>query len=475
MQFAQAKTFGQRLANVNWPAWRAEYRAFWPLAVPLALVQLGSTLTGMVDTAIAGRGGELPLAATGMGSAIFLAGSVLGLGCGYGADPLISQAVGRNEKQAAYRWLWQGIYLALLASLPLWGLCHLTSKLLPALGVEQALADASRTYLRGRLPSLPPFCLVAVLRAYLQAMGRTRPILMSTVVMNLFNAAADWALMFGDAGLVRLGLPAVGLPAMGIFGLGIASTLATVLQACLLGWAIYAHADARPPAKLSAVPAPDPTALRRLLRLGLPAGSQVLAEVGVFSLVSLLAGSLGVTAMASHQAALMLVSCTFGACLGVGAATTVRVGRAIGRRDTAAVRRGGLVGLQVGVGLMSLSSLAMLLVPETLMRLMTHDPQVVHNGAKLIRIAAFFQLADGVQAVLAGALRGAGITRFPFLVNIVAHWGMGVPVALALTFLFDFGVAGLWWGLTLGLVVVSGCLWLRFVRMTRTAVATLEV
>jgi MATE family multidrug resistance protein len=99
----------------------------------------------------------------------------------------------------------------------------------------------------------------------------------------------------------------------------------------------------------------------------------------------------------------------------------------------------------------------------------------VQNGAKLIRIAAFFQLADGVQAVLAGALRGAGITRFPFLVNIVAHWGMGVPVALGLTFVFGFGVAGLWWGLTLGLVVVSWCLWLRFVRMTRTAVAALEV
>jgi MATE family multidrug resistance protein len=466
-------------------AWRREWSALWPIALPLALVQFGNTLTGMVDTAIAGRSSELDLAATGLGSAIFFAGSVLGLGCGYGADPLIAQAFGAGRLQDAYRWLWQGLYLALFASVPLWGFCTLISWALPSLGVEPELATAARIYLDGRLLSLLPFCLISVLRSYLQAAGRNGTILNSTIAMNLFNLVADWLLLFGDPGLVRLGLPACGLPAMGVFGLGVASSLATLLQAAMLGFSVWRMHRRRPPVPATGAAAPvlAPVGglmgprwvdLRRLFDLGLPAGLHILAEAGTFSLIALLAGRVGTMAAAAHQCAIMLVSGTFGACLGVGAAATVRVGHAIGRGDNPGVRLAGVVSLSLGGGLMVVASLLMLLCPQALMRLMTDRPAVIESGSTLLQIASLFQVVDGLQAVLAGALRGAGITRYTFLVNLVSHWGIGMPLAFTLAFYLQQGVRGLWWGLTLGLCLVCLALWRRFSQLLRAPIVALE-
>ncbi len=458
-------------------AWKKEWCALWPIALPLSLVQFGNTLTGMVDTAIAGRSSELDLAATGMGSAIFLAGSVLGLGCGYGADPLIAQAFGGKRPQDAYRWLCQGLYLALAASVPLWLFCQLIGTALPLLGVETELASAARRYLDGRLLSLLPFCLVSVLRAYLQAAGRNGAILASTIGMNLFNLVADWLLLFGDAGLVRLGLPPIGMPALGVFGLGVASSLATFLQAGALGlsaWRMPRPRDPvshRPVARLGAPRLED---LRRLFALGLPAGLHILAEAGIFSVVGLLAGRVGTLAVAAHQSALMLVSGSFGACLGIGAAATVRVGHAIGRGERHGVRLAGLLSLGLGGTLMCLAALAMWFIPATLMGLMTDRPAVIAAGSELLRIACLFQVVDGLQVVLSGALRGAGITRFTFLVNLVAHWGIGMPLALYLTFFWGAGLAGLWWGLTVGLSLVCAALWWRFARLMHAPLAPLE-
>ena len=209
--------------------------------------------------------------------------------------------------------------------------------------------------------------------------------------------------------------------------------------------------------------------VRRVYQLGMPVGLQLLAEMGIFSLVALLSGALGPEVASAHQVALGLASFTFMGAVGVSGATAVRVGHAIGAGSSP--RRAGLLGIALGAAIMTVGAVAFTAVPHALVSAFTKDERVIAIGVDLLRIAALFQLFDGVQAVAAGALRGAGDVRFPFVANVVAHWLVGFPVALTLGFALHLGARGLWWGLTSGLVVASTALALRFSAISRRGIA----
>lgn len=447
---------------------RADFVRLVRLSVSLGAVQMGYALMGFVDTAVAGRAGGEVIAAAGLGASLFFAITILGIGIGLGIDPMVAQALGAQRPNDARRALWHGVYVGVALSAPLAVVLLALAELLPYFGIAPALAHDTRAYVLGRVASLPFLLAGVAVRGYLQAQHVSRPVLWSVALANVVNLVANWLLLFGDAGLAMLGLPAVGLPALGVFGIGVASTVATVVQLAAM----------IPAARKLAPPGGEPVhrfskaIFTRLLSLGTPFGFQMLAEVGVFAMVSMLMGRMGSGAMAAHQVALMIASLTFSFCVGIGAATSVEVGRAIGRGDAQATRRAGLGGIYFGAAFMLLPSVVMAVAPESIARLMTDDPLVLPAAAALLRIAAVFQVADGVQAVATGALRGAGLTRWSFVANLVAHWLIGLPAALGLAFGLGLGPAGLWWGLTAGLVAVALALALKFGAASRGRIAT---
>jgi len=196
-----------------------------------------------------------------------------------------------------------------------------------------------------------------------------------------------------------------------------------------------------------------------------------LTEVGVFAAVSLLIGRLGPTPTAAHQIALGLASFTFMGVLGISGATSVRVGRAIGAREEGGPRRAGLVGVGLGAAYMACWGLIFVLTPLPLARLFSPDAAVLDVAVTLIRVAAAFQIFDGIQGVASGALRGAADTRFASWVNVACHWGVGLPSAVFFGVILGQGAVGFWWGLSLGLLVVSAALFLRFWRISSRAIA----
>jgi MATE family multidrug resistance protein len=197
------------------------------------------------------------------------------------------------------------------------------------------------------------------------------------------------------------------------------------------------------------------------------------AEVGIFALVALLAGRLGTLHLASHQLVIGLASFTFTVALGIAAAGTVRVGTAIGARNAIATRQAGRAAFIGGGAFMTLSALAFALAPRTMARLVTDQENVIVAAIPLMMVAAVFQISDGIQAVGAGVLRGAGDTKYTFYANIFGHWVIGLPLALLLGFRYEMGIVGLWWGLCAGLTVVAALLFVRFERLSRTAIAPL--
>ena len=198
---------------------------------------------------------------------------------------------------------------------------------------------------------------------------------------------------------------------------------------------------------------------------------QIVAEAGSFALVTFLVGTFGTRPLSGHQIALTVVSCTFQMALGIGAATSVRVGTEIGRGDAQATRRAGLVGIAAGTSIMIGGALLLFAIPRALARTLTDDPHVIEASLPFLFVAACFQLADGAQTVAQGALRGAGDTRFPLFVNLLGHWAIGLPLGLALAYALDLGPETLWWGLSAGLFVVAVLATGRFVVVTRGRVS----
>lgn len=434
----------------------SELKALTRLATPIAAARIGFILLGIVDTAVVGRLGEIPLGAVGLANALFFAFAMFGGGLVMGVDPIISQALGAGEDEVAEQGLWQGLWLAGIVSLPLCVLAASSTLVLAPLGVEPETARQASVYLWSRIPALPLLLAYTGLRTFLQAKGLARPMVVGVVVANVLNLPFNILLVFGDASLTAAGLPAIGLPALGILGAGITSTVVSLVQLAVVALALRQTGEASRRRPL------DPELLRRSFALGLPIGLQRLAEMGIFSVTGLLMARIGTRAVATHQVVMTLVTTTFMVPLGVSAAAAVRVGRAIGAGDHEAARRSGFVAFGMAIAFMGICATIMLLAPRALARLLTDEAPVLDAAVSLLAIGALFQVSDGLQVVGAGALRGLGDTRVVLYLNVAGHYGLGVPIGIALAFGYGYGGAGLWWGLFIGLSAVAVALVARF-------------
>ena len=452
-------TIDARASHGDWNAGGAapvkrELWALFKLAGPIAFTQAGYALTGLVDTAVVGRLGAGPLGATGLANGLFFALAVVGIGAMLGLDPLFAQAFGAADQKRARDLIWQGLWMSLAVTLALAPPIAALPLILEPAGIEPAIARDARLFLWLRMPGLLPMFAFAALRSYQQAAQRTRALVVATLAANVANFLLDVLLIFGKAGFPALGAP----------GSALATSICSFLQFGILVVAVKPPRATRPIA----------ADLRKALRVGIPVGLHMGAEVGIFALVGLLAGRLGAESLAAHQVAIALASFTFCAAVGVGMAGTVRVGRAVGARDTPGARRAGLIAFAGGAGVMSVAALGFWLAPTSIARVLSDREDVIAASVPLLGVCAVFQLSDGVQGVGAGVLRGIGDTRFTFLANIAGHYAVGLPVAVVLGFAYGRGVIGLWWGLCAGLTAVAISLLTRFLRLSSRELRPLE-
>jgi multidrug resistance protein, MATE family len=424
---------------------RAEFKPMLALAGPVVLAEVGWVTMGIVDTIVVGPLGPAAIGAVGIGSIMFLALAIFGMGLLLGLETLVSHAYGAGRLDECHRWLMHGVTLGLIAAPVLTAAALVGISLLPMWGFPPEVLGPTMSYLRVITWSLLPLLLYAAFRRYLQALGIVRPITFALVSANIINAVAAWALVYGH----------LGLPALGTTGSALATVASRIYLAAVLLAAVVSY-DRHHQISLFSVPwKPRRKSLVRLLRLGLPAAAQVTLELGVFAAASALAGRLDAVSLASHQITLNLASLTFMVPLGVASAGAVRVGHAVGRRDAHAASQAGSVALMMGTGFMAAAAFVFVVAPGPLLALFTSSRAVMALGARLLLVAAMFQVFDGLQGVSTGVLRGLGDTRTPMLVNLVGHWLLGLPIGYALCFWWGWGVVGLWVGLSAGLIAVG--------------------
>jgi MATE family multidrug resistance protein len=426
---------------------RSELISTLRIAVPVVLAELGWMSMGIVDTIMVSPLGPSAIGAAGVGTSLHMSLAIFGMGVLLGLDTLVSQAYGAREIGECRSWLLNGVALALALTAPAILISLAALIAIPWMGFHPEVMPRLQAYFSVVLWSTPFLLLYAACRRYLQGVHIVTPVMFALVSANVINAAANWMLIYGH----------LGFPRLGIAGAAWATLLSRVYMLAVLAAAIWWHEQRRGAAEWP-VQAVHAARVWRLIELGFPAASQITLEVGVFALATMLAGMLDPISSASHQIALNLAGAAFMVPLGIASAGAVRVGHAIGARDPKRAAASGWTALALGVAFMTCSGLVFLLAPRPLIALFTRDAAVLALGSSLLSIAALFQLFDGIQGVATGTLRGLGDTRTPMMVNLAAHWLLGLPVGYALCFTLGWGVRGLWWGLSSGLIVTGAIL-----------------
>jgi MATE family multidrug resistance protein len=416
------------------------------LAIPVVLSELGWMAMSIVDTIMVGRLSPAAIGAVGISSAIFYTPTLFGIGLLLGLDTLVAQAFGRGDFDDCHRALAQGVYLAIGYTPIAMLLVGIAPHFFPLMGITEAVRAPATQYIRLLVYSTLPLLVYAAFRRYLQGVGKVRPVTFALISANLVNWFGNWALIYGK----------LGLPAMGVRGSALSTCVARTYMAGVLVWWAWKHERERGHPLFARWPGLRPAQFRRLLQLGWPAASQLLFEVGAFSLATLLAGRLPPDILAAHQIVLNSASLTYMVPLGFSAAAAITVGHAVGAGDRARARRGGSMAIVIGAIFMALAATAFLTIPRALIHIYTHDLQTVAVGVKLLAVAAVFQIFDAIQGIGTGALRGLGKTRGPMLVNLVAYGVIGLPIGYILCFKTSLGIYGLWSGLTLALIFAAG-------------------
>jgi MATE family multidrug resistance protein len=442
-------------------SWREDMSETVKLAVPIAFTQLGQIAMMTTDLALLGRLGERVVAASALAHTILFAAFVLGMGLVSAVAPLAAQAFGSRNPRMVRRALRVGLWAAVALGVPLSLLQLYGNDILIVLGQDDESAALAARYLQGLAWSLIPGWWFIALRGFMGAVNRPEPALWITLVAVPANALLAYALIYGE----------FGLPKLDLLGAGIATTTINIGMCAACIWVCYARHPFRKYRVLGNFWRSDWPLFWQLVAIGPPISLTFLLEYGLFAVAALMMGWISTTALAAHQIALTTAAILFMVPFGISMAATVRVGHAVGRRDAEATRRAGFTAICLGTLFMAAMTVVVILARHQIPLLFlggTADAGATASlAATLLVVGATFFVADGVQTIGAGALRGLNDTRIPLLFSAICFWVIGFGSSYRLGFPGGMGTVGIWIGLSIGLAAYALLLVWRFHALTK--------
>ena len=429
-----------------------ESRVLLRIGLPVVVSGVLNLSMQFVDTVMTGHAGPNELAAVASASALFHPIFCLGIGVMVALTPIVAQLEGADRIHQIGTNVRQGIWISMLLALLSMLLLPYLSNLLLWMDYESEVVRITDGYLKAVIWGFPAAYAFLAIRHSLDGLGITRPCMYLTLLGLAVNIVGNYALIFGN----------FGFPKMGAVGAGWTTTIAHWV--ILIGALIYLQSSQRSSTIrfLSRFDWPIWSYWREILRIGIPSGLSSGAETFMFTVVALMMGKFGVTALAAHQISINVAGLTFMIPMGISAAITQRVGNAVGQQNWEEVRFRGWLGVGVCVGIMSLTASIFILFPELIIGLYTSDNAVTDLAISILWMAALFQLSDGLQVSSMSALRGLKDTRIPLLTNLFSYWPVGMGLAYLFGFVWEWGVISVWGGLIAGLSVAAVLHSLRF-------------
>ena len=430
--------------------YRAHFRATIALGLPMVGTMLAQILMGVTDTIMLGWLGAAPLAASVLGTQIFLMLMLTGSGFAQAVVPLAAHALGAGDTTILRRAVRMGFWVTAAFSIITFPIMWFSEPILLALGQEAPLAKMADSYLAIAKWALLPNLLIMVLRSYFGVVNKAHIVLVTTLAAAALNAALNYALIFGNWGA----------PALGIEGAAYATLGSSLLSMALLMIMSNWHPALRPHAILQRFWRSDWPAFFEVAKVGWPIGISILAEFALFSFSAIMMGWFGTVALAAHGIVMQVISVSFMVPLGLSQVATVRLGLAKGRKDPTEITMAGRAVLMVGLGFALSISVLFVLIPAPTLTLFldinTADaPDILAFSIPLLIVAAAFQLVDTQQVLAAGLLRGLKDTRVPMQIALFSYWVIGIPAAYLISQYTSAGALGIWLGLAIGLTFSS--------------------
>ncbi|MBV8975934.1 MAG: MATE family efflux transporter [Alphaproteobacteria bacterium] len=455
---------GRRVVGQGVDAWAAEARETLKLALPLIFTQVAQMAIMTTDVIMLGRVGEKALASSALGITVFFFCWLFGAGPVAAVAPMIAHILGaspddRANVRAVVR---MGFWAVVMVSLPLILLMLLTEPLMVFLGQRPDLAAGAGRFTAAICLGLPFSLSYQVLRNYSTALGRPHAPMAVMVLGIAFNFAGDYALIFGHFGAPRLELMGAGIASACSYAFQFLALLAIVLLTPKLrAYRIFENFFH-----------PNWEKLAEVFRLGMPIGLTMMFEAMLFNTATILMGTFGAATVAAHQISMNVPSNTFMVPLGIAMAATIRVGLASGAGDREAVRRAGYTALGIGALFMATTSVLLAAFPRQIAELYFSSGQpdsaeAVRLATTFLKVAAAFQIFDGLQVVAALSLRGLKDARAPMWIAGASYWLAGFPVCILLGFGLHMKGFGIWIGLAFALLVAAASMCARFWWLSR--------
>lgn len=443
-----------------------EFQYNLKLAAPVVLGMLGHTFVAFADNVMVGQLGTAELAAVSLGNSLVLVFMYVGIGFSTAITPLVAEADGANNKKEAKNVLKHGILMCIALGLGLFVLILACKPLLYLAKQPEEVVELAIPYLNWVAFSIIPMIIFQAFRQFSEGMSQTRFPMYATILANVLNVLINYLLIFG----------AFGFPKMGIVGAAIGTLVSRVVMLFYLYLLLYSKKPYRPFVTHLNFGRLKKSTLNKLVNLGLPSSLQVFFEVAIFTAAVWLSGVLGKNTQAANQIALNLSSMTYMVGVGLSVAAMVRVGNQKGLQRFAELRRIGksvffltlLVEIVfAGIFIFGREWFPTLYLDINDMVNRSDNLEVLGLASQLLLIAAFFQISDGIQVVVLGALRGIQDVKVPTAITFIAYWLIGFPISYYLGLHTQLKSMGIWIGLLSGLTTSAVLLYIRFNLLTQ--------
>lgn len=461
---------GFKTDKLNLSQYTKEFRYNIELAYPVMLGMLGHTLIGIVDNIMVGKLGTSQLAAVSLGNSMIFVAMSLGIGFSTAITPIVAEAQGEKDEAKIKSAFQHGLLLCTILGLFLFLLIVVAKPVMELLHQPKEVIDLAKPYLDWVAFSLVPLIIYQGYKQFADGLSLTKYSLYAIVMANVVHVFFNYVLIYG----VWI------FPKLGIVGAAIGTVISRILMVVFMHYLLRSKTSLRPYFKGFSWNAIQRKMVVQLVRLGFPSAMQMLFEVVLFTAGIWLCGMLGKTSQAANQIALSMASMTFMFAMGLSVVSMIRVSNYKGMHDYK-----GLIVVARSIFLLAIAleiifALFFIVLHNQLPYLfldMGHSDQFFDNlevitiASKLLLVAALFQIADGIQVVVLGALRGLQDVKVPMYLTFVAYWLIGFPTSYFLGFYTSLKAVGVWIGLCAGLTAAALFLYLRFVVVTKKLVA----
>lgn len=436
------------------------------LAYPVILGMLGHTFVAFADNIMVGQLGTAELAAVSLGNSFIFIAMSLGIGFSTAITPLVAEADGAGNVANGKSALKHGLVLCTLLGLSLFGIILLCKPLLYSMKQPPEVVELAIPYLELVAFSLVPLIMFQAFKQFSEGLSQTKYPMYATVLANVINIVINYLLIFGS----------FGFPKLGIVGAAVGTLASRFIMVGYIWFLLNRKEKFQPYITGFNFRIIEKKVMRKIINLGFPSALQMFFEVAIFTAAIWLSGVLGKNAQAANQIALNLSSMTFMVGMGLSVAAMVRVGNQKGLQNFRELRRIAesifFLTLLLDIVFAALFLLGRHWLPTIYLDVddianQADNAEVIIIAGKLLLVAAFFQISDGIQVVVLGALRGLQDVKIPTFITFIAYWLIGFPICYYFGLFTEVKSTGIWLGLLLGLTASAVMLYIRFNYLTK--------